>query len=238
MLVSHRKKFIFTKTIKTAGTSVESYYEPFCMPEGTWKHTHMRDEYISEAGIIGRRGRRENIPEDCQFTNHMPAAQIKELVGDEIWNDYFKFTVIRNPFSKLVSAWYHFHKPATTYLQTFAAALKTPKSSPLLLTDRRDIVDFRSWLQQGGTVIDRNKYLIKDKICVDFFIRQEFLEEDILKVNTRLGIDPGDRTIPRLKTNIRDKKFKTREFYNSKVEAIARKQFAIEFKLFNYDMPQ
>jgi hypothetical protein len=31
MLVSHLKKFIFTKTKKTAGTSVESVFEPYCM---------------------------------------------------------------------------------------------------------------------------------------------------------------------------------------------------------------
>lgn len=34
MLISHRKRFIFTKTAKTAGTSVESYFEQYCMPEG------------------------------------------------------------------------------------------------------------------------------------------------------------------------------------------------------------
>ena len=31
MLISHRKKFIFTKTKKTAGTSVESVFETYCI---------------------------------------------------------------------------------------------------------------------------------------------------------------------------------------------------------------
>ncbi len=31
MLVSNRKKFIFTKTKKTAGTSVKSFFEPYSM---------------------------------------------------------------------------------------------------------------------------------------------------------------------------------------------------------------
>ena len=37
MLISHRKQFIYTKTYKTAGTSVEVYFEPYCMQEGEWK---------------------------------------------------------------------------------------------------------------------------------------------------------------------------------------------------------
>ncbi|KPA10844.1 hypothetical protein MHK_008953, partial [Candidatus Magnetomorum sp. HK-1] len=47
MLVSHRHKFIYTKTFKTAGTSVESYFEPFCMNDGEWSRSHPRDQYIS-----------------------------------------------------------------------------------------------------------------------------------------------------------------------------------------------
>ena len=51
MLVSHRYKFIYTKTRKTAGSSVESYFEPFCMPDGEWTQRHLREEYVSDAGI-------------------------------------------------------------------------------------------------------------------------------------------------------------------------------------------
>lgn len=53
MLVSHRKKFIYTKTVKAAGTSVVSYFEKSCMPEGAWEFAHFRDEYVSEEGILG-----------------------------------------------------------------------------------------------------------------------------------------------------------------------------------------
>jgi len=47
MLVSHRYRFIYTKTIKTGGTSVESYFEPYCMADGEWTESQKRDEYIS-----------------------------------------------------------------------------------------------------------------------------------------------------------------------------------------------
>jgi hypothetical protein len=56
MLIGHRKKFIYTKTAKTAGISIESYFENFCMPENTWKFSNSREEYVSKEGIIGYRG--------------------------------------------------------------------------------------------------------------------------------------------------------------------------------------
>ena len=81
MLLSHRKKFIYTKTVKTAGTSVELYLEKYSMPEGSWKFAHYREEHISEEGIIGYR--RNNATEN-KWYNHMPAIEIRDKVGDSI----------------------------------------------------------------------------------------------------------------------------------------------------------
>ena len=39
MLVSHARKFIYTKTLKTAGTSVEVFLEPYCRPPAKWLNT-------------------------------------------------------------------------------------------------------------------------------------------------------------------------------------------------------
>lgn len=40
MLVSHRYKFIYLKTRKTAGSSIESYFTPYC-EEGSMPKSHM-----------------------------------------------------------------------------------------------------------------------------------------------------------------------------------------------------
>jgi len=106
MLVSHRYRFIYTKTAKTAGTSVEVYFEPYCMRPGEWEPSHVRDDYESEAGIVGFRG--PNRPPDCKWWHHMPAAMIRERLGEEVWNNYFKFCVIRNPYDKVASGFFHF----------------------------------------------------------------------------------------------------------------------------------
>ena len=107
MLISHRKKFIFLKTAKTASTSVEAFFESWCLPEGEWEISHARPEYCSESGIIGERSVNAR---NAIWGNHMPADQIKNRIGTTIWEEYFKFTVVRNPFDKMVSGFYFFEK--------------------------------------------------------------------------------------------------------------------------------
>ena len=41
MLVSHKSQFIFTKTARTAGISVEMLFEPFCLAD--------ENEFLTEA---------------------------------------------------------------------------------------------------------------------------------------------------------------------------------------------
>jgi hypothetical protein len=103
MLISHKKQFIYTKTIKTAGTSVESYFEKFCMPEGDWEFARTREEYVGKEGIIGYRGIEAR---GKKWRNHMSAIEIRNNIGKAIWDSYFKFCVIRNPFDKLVSRFF------------------------------------------------------------------------------------------------------------------------------------
>src|SRR5215831_6473803 len=92
MLVSHLCRFIYLKTIKTGGTSVEIYFEPWCVPPAQWRgEQHSRAESVSEWGIVGARGSADGfVRPDCAWYNHMPAAAVREKVGSSIWNSYFK----------------------------------------------------------------------------------------------------------------------------------------------------
>ena len=177
MLISHRKQFIFTKTVKTAGTSVESYFEKYCMLKGEWQESHWRDEYVSEAGIIGYRGRNQN---GLTWYNHMPAKRIRELVNQDVWDRYFKFTVIRNPFDKLISGFFMLDgaKKRHTCAQRLKAFSKRLRRGdhPIDRAKGKTTIDrFRRWVQNGGKILDRDKYLIDGQECVDFFIRFENL---------------------------------------------------------------
>ena len=89
MLLSHLNRFIYTKTLKTAGTSVEIYFQDACVPIGEYVSlSHHTEEMLTPAGIIGYRG-----PDLSGRTwyNHMSATRIRALVGPETWEWYYKF---------------------------------------------------------------------------------------------------------------------------------------------------
>ena len=241
MLISHRKKFIFTKTKKTAGTSVESVFEPYCLPEGTWKQTHYTPERISADGIIGYRGYLGDGGQKANWWNHIPAELIRKRVGDKIWNEYFKFTVIRNPFDKLVSGFHmHWsHVRQKNFSQKFKAMTKrfVGRAGPIeLVKGNNEIERFRSWIRAGGMVSDRETYMIDGKVCLDHFIRYENLENGVREVLLRLDVDPSGCVIPKFKSNFRKSRTPIVEYYDAETEAIVRRLYAWELNFFNYDL--
>ena len=239
MLISHRKQFIFTKTVKTAGTSVESYFEKYCMPEGEWQESHGRDEYISEEGIIGYRGANPCNP---IWYNHMSARKIRDLIGQDIWDQYYKFTVIRNPFDKLISGFYADEKQRQNYSFTqrlMAFVRKTlGRGNPIdRVKGKTEIERFRCWVQKGGLIIDRDKYLIDGQECIDYFIFFENLHKGIKHVCDRLSIPFEPLRIPQFKKGIRRHKIPIQEYYDHESTQIVQNIYAWELGRFGYDLP-
>ena len=220
MLVSYVNKFIFTKTVKTAGTSVEVFFEKYCFPIGEWKFSHAREEYINEkSGIIGYRG--SDRPK-VTFYNHMPAAEIQNNLSAEVWDEYFKFTVIRNPFDKMVSAFFHFEKFGNR--------------GKYLNDNDNDISRFRKWVQEGAAILDRSAYLIDGKVALDYFIRYEHLKEDTEFVCKKIGVEFNINDLRTLKSEYRDKTISLKDMYDEKTEAIVRNLYKFEIEYFDYQL--
>lgn len=215
MLVSHRKKFIYTKTVKTASTSVESYFEPYCMADGQWTFAHHRDQYVGAEGIVGYRG-----PDAAGkvWFNHMSAAEIRSRVGAEVWAAYYKFCVVRNPFDKLVS-WFYF--------QLHKGILAPP-------TDNRVVDAFRHRLSQGIPVLDRDKYVISGSLCVDYAIHFEDLEHGIDHVCRELDVPFEPGRVPNLKGGIRDASVDLGDFYTPELVRNVERAYAFELQTFGY----
>jgi len=56
VLISHLYKFIYIKNMKVAGTSIEAYFEKYCMdPSKDHIVEHKLDSHISKYGIVGHR---------------------------------------------------------------------------------------------------------------------------------------------------------------------------------------
>ena len=231
MLVSHLHRFIYTKTIKTASTSTEAYFERFCMHPEEWELAEQKRKedvenglnvgsgtagYESDAGIVGYRG---GQPNGKKWFNHMPAKRIKAQLGEEIWNSYFKFSVVRNPYDKMISSFFYANKD------------QKESSNP--------VPDFRVWVKnRTNRHVDRNKYLIGDEICVDFIIRYEQLQEGISHVCQELGVPYLEEEMPRWKAGHRNTGITVADFYDDETAAFVESLFEFEIAHFGYSLSQ
>jgi hypothetical protein len=171
VLVCHPHRFVFLKTRKTASTSVEMYLERFCVPEGHPHGSEAVHETVTPAGIIG--ARLQGRPEGVQWYNHMPAAKVRQRLGEKRFEAYTKLTTVRNPWTRMLS----------TYL--WRNQLGYPTSDAEFGAVR---AGFAKFLDDMPIRNDWEIVSIDDRVVIDDFIRFEALNEDLARVCDRLGL--------------------------------------------------
>ena len=173
VLISHICRFIYLKTRKTAGTSVEIYFEPYCVgPRNYAGEQHERKEEVSDCGVVG--ARRQVSPSD-RWYNHMPAHEVRSLLGSEKWDSYFKFCVVRNPYDKVVSYFWH----------DLDRVSREKHCSADFASVRRAFTD---WTKLDRFPVDTQIYVLQGDPVVDDFIRYERLSEDMERICSHLKV--------------------------------------------------
>lgn len=103
MIASFTNDFIFIKTQKTGGTSVEIVLSSWCSGKDICTPISEEEE---RAPFGGRAMNYKSWLGKQRFYNHMPASEVKELLSG-FWDRAYKFTIERDPFEKVVSrAWF------------------------------------------------------------------------------------------------------------------------------------
>lgn len=101
MLISHKHKLIFIKTHKTSTQTFNNFMREHLGPDdvvtGDPNHgTEINVDKKFDTGLCALDFREK-------YGNHLPWFMIKEIVGDEIWNEYNKITIERHPKDRMVS---------------------------------------------------------------------------------------------------------------------------------------
>tara|TARA_R110000822_G_scaffold302891_1_gene427385 strand:+ start:870 stop:1529 length:660 start_codon:yes stop_codon:yes gene_type:complete len=99
-MISHKNKYIFMHIPKTGGGSVENALFPL-----DWGRDFIDDKHmlhgINSTHIHSRAA--ATVP-DMRLA-HINAAEYRYIFGDEVFNTYYKFTFVRNPWDMLVSVY-------------------------------------------------------------------------------------------------------------------------------------
>lgn len=227
MIISHKHKFIFIKTEKTAGTSIEIALSKYCGPEDIITPLMEEDEnYRNELGFKGKQNYFYSLNSFSRndflltflkkrrlgFYNHIGASEIKKRISLDIWDNYFKFCFERNPYDKFIS-WYYWCGGDKKY------------------------GSMKQFIDSGDAfkVLGFSLYSINSMPVVDQVFKYEELEKSLQIIGQKLQIQESI-CLPTKKTkgHIRkDKKHYSSILSNNEIDWIS-KVYAREISFFNY----
>lgn len=240
MIVSHKHKLIFLKPKKVAGTSFEVALSKYLGKEDIITPILPGDELTRKnLGFIGCQNYEYTLGEFLasaskrellkvfyrrkplhKFFNHISAKQCRERIGDEIWNEYHKVSIVRNPWDMALSMYYWFNGRDA------------------------DLGNLTNWFSKHKEYIGINnaQYMIDNNTVVDTFVRYEKLEEDILSLEKEMPKLSGlYNTFKKINTkgNIRPKN--TTDFHSiyqhhPKVNELIEMLGEFEIKKFGYSL--
>ncbi|MGB3516786.1 MAG: sulfotransferase family 2 domain-containing protein [Elainellaceae cyanobacterium] len=212
MIVSHKHKFVFIKTAKTAGTSIEIALSKFCGDDDIITPITPVDEELRKS--LGYRTAQNYTTVDGEdIRPHVAARRVRKLISRRVWNQYYTFCFERNPWDKIVSLYYYrFRKGPRPSINDF---IKSEQNKRF----RRKGFDL---------------YTIKGSIVVNRVCLYESLEEHLNDVlHNKLGIQESIE-LPRAKGNLRPANTSYREILDPESVDIITHLFSEEIQLFGY----
>lgn len=230
MILSHKYRFIYIKTYKTASTSIEAALSEFCGPDDVitpaseplmkFRKGERAQNYRLDHPDVPKRplwrkilGRPErHYHPSVGYYEHMPAWRVKAYVGDEIWDSYYKFSFERNPWDRQVS-WYHY---------------KTKSKDP------RPGFDVFNADKERAYVENFDLYSIDDEVCLDSIGTYEKLAQDFEKILKDIGLK-GKIVLKKTNISTGPAEQGYRDYFTDESREMIRSWYAREIALFGYE---
>ena len=190
-MISYDKKFIFVHINKTAGTSMEKALADYGVKK------------LEEKGDL-------KFELNYNQSQHFNCDEYKKYLGSE-YDDYFKFTVVRNPFDRVVSYYY-------------GGAIQKGLNFKDWVVDRYLNENYKDYIRMYS---DYTHWFDKDEMnCV---LKFENLDQDFIKLKETLDLncELGKANVNKSRTHYRD-------YYDDKTKDIIENHFEKELNAFQY----
>lgn len=217
LIVSHEHGFVFLKTRKTAGTSVEIALSRICGDDDVITPLAEPDEVLRRAAG-GRAAQNHTAPPLARpVFAHTAARAARRSVGRATWRRLHKISLERNPWDAVVSLYFwHYRDVPEAERPSFADYLAGPRPVSLARENGR-------------------AYRIEGRVVVDTMLRQESLTADLASLWERLAL-PGEPMLPRAKGGSRPASARGyAELYSPATSARVAEVFAEQIELTGYE---
>lgn len=207
------------KPTKVAGTSTQILLSKFCG----------KNDVITP---IGSKPQNYFPKNSGGFHSHMYIQAISRKTTSNIFNSYYKFMTVRNPWDRIVSQFWWWFGGAGRAMQTFGK-FNPNKKQP---EEEEIIKAFKAWFQKGSNIPSLYCWShIKDVCVLNDFIRYENLEEDTLRILNKLRIDATDISYPKEKSKFRLSAKHYTEYYDEETRQIVAEKFKKDIEYFEYE---
>lgn len=205
-MISHRHHCIFVHIPRTGGTSIENVMWP-----GERSEAELWMGFVSPFHNKYQTG----------GLQHLFARHIRLEVGEQVFQDYFKFAIVRNPWDRLVSQFCYLDRRPD--LRDF---MGVPEGMP-----------FAQYVEQAATSghvqITPQYDFIYDETgdpLVDYIGRFETLQHDAATVFERIGLE--DVSLPVANTSSRHRDY--RSYYDGATRSRVEELYAKDIERFGY----
>ena len=205
MIISHKHKFIFIAIPKTGTHAIR-----FALRE------HMGEEDEEQVGLFVKKKLKYESLSKINH-GHISCIQAREALGEQVWNNYFKFTFVRNPWDRYISFCSFIHRENPKFQ-------KTPELFLRRMIDKPEIRQRILFRPQVELICDNNNIPL-----VDFIGKYENLQEDYDKICKKIGV--SSQVLEQLNAS-NHKPF--REYYNDSLFQKVNEFYNLDISTFNY----
>ena len=208
MIVSHAHKFIFFAVPKTATHTIREALRAHLGPDD-WEQQVLFGQQSLPIPDIARLGH-----------GHITAAEIRPHLDADVWNGYFKFAFVRNPFDRFVSTCFFLNRSSPDFADIAVEFMK--QRLPLPRFRERVLVrpQYRQLVDERGA------------IALDYVGRYEDLQQSYDAICEAIGIASTELG---KKNTSQHSAFMN--YYDDELRQMVADFYAEDLRLFGYEYP-